>query len=241
MTETNNALDALRAQIAAIQSGEAPVAAEVDASDKPDESGMHKKLRLRLERRAHYLLAKRDYARAELAQKLQDRPLYKANSAKAQFKRYVENQRDEQAKRWGDDFEDEPTDDAVAQTEPASSEDLPQEPPAELVAEWVVQLIDGLETQGYLSDSRYCETYVRSKCNAGQGPIKIQQRLRQNSVDSVLINEEMAKFDWYEQAKAVRAHKFGQSIPDDYQQRAKQMRFLQSRGFDSDQCRYATE
>lgn len=240
----------LRAQIAAIESGDAQSPSVGEISEDADR--IAKKLRLRLQRRAHYCLSQRDYSRAELAQKLLDRPLYKANSNKAQFKRYVEAQRAEQALRWGSI--DEASDSATADVDvlpvapsamdaPKASdagEALPEEPPAEQVADWVESLLNELERDGYLSDARYCESYVRSKYNAGQGPSKITHKLRQNAVDSGLIQAHMEQYDWYERAKEVRVQKYGTLPPDDYQQRAKQMRFLQSRGFDSDQCHYAT-
>jgi len=45
--------------------------------------------------------------------------------------------------------------------------------------------------------------------------------------------------DWYALAQQIRERKFGRNIPEDYKLKAKQMRFLLSRGFDSEMIRYA--
>lgn len=258
-------LDELREQIAQIQHGQPAVSSAASSAAQADSAACStpvasadaageqvdkttKKLRARLERRALYMLSSREYSRQELAQKLLDRPLYKANSAKAQFKRYAEAQNAERAAKLAAeqaDYEPEAdeSDDIIDMIGPLTDDDsvgdLPVEPPNELVAEWVEQLLNQLENDGYLSDERYCEAYVRSKANAGKGPVHIMQHLRKNGVASHLINDQMALYDWYEQAREVREHKFGTAVPDDYKQRAKQMRFLQSRGFGSDECRAA--
>ena len=44
---------------------------------------------------------------------------------------------------------------------------------------------------------------------------------------------------WQENALTVRAKKYGSEEPTDLKERARQSRFLQSRGFSSEQTRYA--
>ncbi len=82
-------------------------------------------------------------------------------------------------------------------------------------------------------DERFTESFVHHRISMGQGPIKIQQELRQRGVDQNLIDNVFTaeSCDWLSLASEVRIKKFGQSIPDDYQKKAKQLRFLYSRGF----------
>ena len=65
--------------------------------------------------------------------------------------------------------------------------------------------------------------------------------LRERGVDAETINSslEEAETDWVQAAREARRRKFGVSLPRDYRERAKQARFLQYRGFSSDQIRAA--
>ena len=45
--------------------------------------------------------------------------------------------------------------------------------------------------------------------------------------------------DWAEQARTVRQRRFGDQVPKNYKERARQSRFLQYRGFTSEQIRAA--
>ena len=45
--------------------------------------------------------------------------------------------------------------------------------------------------------------------------------------------------NWLELAEKVRLKKFGSKIPLDFQKKAKEMKFLIYRGFESDHIRYA--
>lgn len=72
--------------------------------------------------------------------------------------------------------------------------------------------------------------------NKGQGPVKIEQELRQRGVEQDIINTFLysGSIDWRALAETVRARKFGEAVPGDYQNKAKQARFLYSRGFGSE-------
>ena len=45
--------------------------------------------------------------------------------------------------------------------------------------------------------------------------------------------------DWFEQARQVREKKFGAELPVAFKEKTRQMRFLQYRGFDTDQIQHA--
>jgi len=45
--------------------------------------------------------------------------------------------------------------------------------------------------------------------------------------------------DWFELARQVRVRKFGENLPAEFAEKARQMRFLQYRGFDAEQIQVA--
>lgn len=109
--------------------------------------------------------------------------------------------------------------------------------PSEVVENLLAELVqDGLQ-----SDSRFAEAFVRSRAGKGQGPERIRMELQQRGVASELISQAFAESeaDWFTLAAEVRARKFGQSLPVDWKEKAKQGRFLQYRGFSSEQVRHA--
>ncbi len=103
------------------------------------------------------------------------------------------------------------------------------------------ETLDTLEEEDLLSDERFVEAFVASRARKGQGPVRIYQELDRRGVTESLIEDgiDEADVDWYELAAEVRTRKFGKKIPPDFPSRAKQMRFLEYRGFDSDQIRAA--
>ena len=85
----------------------------------------------------------------------------------------------------------------------------------------------------HLNDARFAEMFIRSKSKGGMGPIKIRLELQQRSVDSSLIDEylDFNQIEWLERAVEVRYKRFGEVLPEDVNEKAKQIRFLQQRGF----------
>lgn len=72
----------------------------------------------------------------------------------------------------------------------------------------------------------------------------MRQELQLQRVDSELVSLsfEACEIDWFELARQVRERRFGLDDPgDDQKLRAKQQRFLYSRGFSSDQIHYAMQ
>lgn len=96
------------------------------------------------------------------------------------------------------------------------------------------QEISELKKQNFLSDERFCEMFINSRKSQGHGPIKIIYELKNHRIDETLIKENMDSLSdfWFELAKEVRLKKFGQNQPKNWNEKAKQMRFLQSRGFE---------
>ena len=103
-------------------------------------------------------------------------------------------------------------------------------PHAELHSE-LKSLLDDLQMRGLLSEQRFVEQIVHAR-QGKYGSLRIAQELRAKGIAEELINSTVAQVKGSELAsvRAVWTKKFG-SLPTDAKQRAKQMRFLQSRGF----------
>jgi regulatory protein len=92
-------------------------------------------------------------------------------------------------------------------------------------------LIDTLEQEGWLSDARFAESVVHRR-SARMGTNRIVSELRRHSVDDALIQAAGAQLRETERsrAQAVWRKKYGQ-LPQTPAERAKQARFLATRGF----------
>lgn len=102
--------------------------------------------------------------------------------------------------------------------------------------ETIAQLFADLTKENLLSDSRFAEAYVRMRANHGYGPIRIKQDLQERGVDNETISAAIDQHgnSWIENARVVRAKKFGDIIPKIFLERAKQMKYLQYKGFHLD-------
>jgi len=94
-----------------------------------------------------------------------------------------------------------------------------------------------LADEGLLSDQRFAEVYVRGRFERGCGPLRIRAELRERGISGDLTEQVLAELSrfWVESAGRQRSKRFGRQLPGDYRERTKQMRFLQHRGFTSDQ------
>ena len=106
-----------------------------------------------------------------------------------------------------------------------------------------VSLVDrfGAVVGNLLREERYVEQFVTQHSGRGRGPMRIRQDLRQRGIDAEAIETALTAgdVDWTESARAARRRRFGTALPADRRERAKQARFLQYRGFSSDQIRAA--
>ena len=95
--------------------------------------------------------------------------------------------------------------------------------------------IDLLVEQDYQSDVRFAEDFISMRFNQGKGPVKISGELKQRGIEYF----DLSVFDWFALARKIRVTKYGDGLPSDYKETAKQKRFLQSRGFGFDQINQA--
>ena len=107
----------------------------------------------------------------------------------------------------------------------------------------VDDVVDKLSSKGLVSDERFAESFVRYRASRGYGPMRIRLELAERGIEASRIAEHLAQtpLHWNEIAATVRQRKFGAGLPDSFAGRAKQTRFLQYRGFTSDQIRYALQ
>ncbi len=101
----------------------------------------------------------------------------------------------------------------------------------------VDNVLNDLKSQSLLSDERFTEHYVRYRKNKGFGSLHIQKELRERGVNEELITRYVDANDdsWKQLVKMVQKKRFGSSVPKNIEERARQTRFLQNRGFTSDQ------
>ncbi len=112
-----------------------------------------------------------------------------------------------------------------------------------LDADAIDDVLATLQNEGLLSDERFTEAFVRYRSNNGYGPQRIQAELRERGVSEKIaaIYLDFSDPQWFERALSVRNKRFGEGKPKDFKERARQARFLQYRGFTTDQARQALD
>ncbi len=102
------------------------------------------------------------------------------------------------------------------------------------------EALEALETERLLDDARCLERFVVYRAERGQGPLRIAIDLKAHGVPAELIGPALeAAGDWRALARTVRRRRFGAIAPADWSEKARQARFLQYRGFSSDDIRAA--
>lgn len=105
----------------------------------------------------------------------------------------------------------------------------------------IVSVLDQLKRERLLDDARFADAFIRMRSGRGYGPVRIQMDLRNRGIaeDQITTLMENRSEEWILLAATVRQKRFGKIIPKDLATRAKQMRFLQYRGFTHDQIKAA--
>jgi regulatory protein len=108
-------------------------------------------------------------------------------------------------------------------------------------ADIAAQAIGRLAEEGLQSDRRFVESFVQSRINQGKGPVRIRAELGERGIASGLVDVVIddAHEDWRGLAREIRVKKFGRELPVDFKDKARQMRFLQYRGFEPDHIQAA--
>ena len=102
-------------------------------------------------------------------------------------------------------------------------------------------VLDELEQDGLLSDERFARSFTASRYARGQGPHRIRRDLGERGIEAAGTYLDDEQFDWGALARATRIKRFGREEPADFKEKARQMRFLEYRGFDRGQIKHALE
>lgn len=99
------------------------------------------------------------------------------------------------------------------------------------------KVVSELKAGNLVSDERFVKAFIRSKTERGYGPLRILQKLKRHEVRAELVD---AAFDnnevlWVKRAAEARRKRFGRQFPDDFKEWARQVRFLQTRGYTMEQ------
>lgn len=101
-------------------------------------------------------------------------------------------------------------------------------------------VLDQLVKSGYQSDERFTGHYIRFRSGKGYGPSRIRMELIEKGVDETIIQQGLdnADIDWLELAESVRGKKFKGQVADSWEERGRQKKFLDYRGFTCEQIQH---
>lgn len=105
----------------------------------------------------------------------------------------------------------------------------------------VNEVLDEFEDEGLLCNIRFAEAYIRSSRDSrGYGPIKTKMRLIEKGLSTHQYDHYLCENHeiWSIRCHREREKKFGQ-MPESLEDKAKQHRFLQQRGFNNIQIKHA--
>ena len=105
--------------------------------------------------------------------------------------------------------------------------------------EVILPALERLREENLQSDDRFLESYIRHRMHAGMGPLRIDMELGQKGVSSsqaraAIYHEDN---DWVSLCQEAMEKRFSDAPPADMVEKQKRYRFLQQRGFESDQIR----
>ena len=103
-------------------------------------------------------------------------------------------------------------------------------------SEVIEQVLHLLQTEGLQSDQRFAEAFTRMRLRQGKGKRLVMMELKQKGISPAIIQEFLPDDEqWRESLSALIERRFSGQIAHDPQQKAKQLRYLQSRGFTYEQ------
>lgn len=104
-------------------------------------------------------------------------------------------------------------------------------------AEHIANVIASLNQAGLINEQRFTENYIHWRKNKGFGPLRISMELQTRGILPEKIAEQLHITDnaWLTLAHKVWQKQFKGKMPADLKTRAKQIRFLQHRGFTREQ------
>ncbi|HKQ30288.1 MAG TPA: regulatory protein RecX [Burkholderiales bacterium] len=103
--------------------------------------------------------------------------------------------------------------------------------------ELAAQVVERLVGERLLSDERFIESLIAARRRRGIGPLRVRQDLERKGIPVETVERWLkpGAREWLELSREVWRKKFKAKQPKTQAERAKQARFLQSRGFSFDQ------
>lgn len=97
----------------------------------------------------------------------------------------------------------------------------------------ILPVLNELAEQGWQSDSRYAESYIREQIRKGYGPLVIAFELNRNAITEVNLDDILLSVadSWQAHLTQVYAKKYQDNHPKSVIELAKRNRFLLQRGF----------
>jgi len=101
----------------------------------------------------------------------------------------------------------------------------------------IEKVLKELVEKGLQSDNRFIESYINMRSKRGFGPLRIKLELRERGIDKETMEGFLSASDpvWFELAKTSRIKKFGKDLPSDLHEKARQVRYLNYKGFTGEQ------
>lgn len=101
----------------------------------------------------------------------------------------------------------------------------------------VDHLLNQLIAEKLLSNTRFTEAFVHSRKQRGSGPVKLRFELAQRGIDQGMIAQYVPgdSSEWLDIARSVERRKFGERACRSYVEWVKRARYLQRKGFTSEQ------
>jgi regulatory protein len=103
----------------------------------------------------------------------------------------------------------------------------------------IQEVLDRLQSESLQSDDRYAEAFVNERMRRGHGPVKILSELNNKGVSQSLISVyvDPQDYEWTKIAQFEYQKKYANSEVNNYNEWTKRARFLQGRGFTTQQIR----
>lgn len=99
--------------------------------------------------------------------------------------------------------------------------------------ELLEQVLSDLVADNLLSETRFVESFIRSRCARGYGPRRIEYDLNERGIDKATVQHylQTETIPWDEYLRERWQKQFGEQKPENLTVKAKQTRYLQNRGF----------
>jgi regulatory protein len=108
-------------------------------------------------------------------------------------------------------------------------------------ADVAASIVAVLREENLQSDQRFSESFIQSRISQGKGPVRIRQEMKERGIGADVVDYALdeAEEDWFALAVEIRVKKFGPDLPGEFKEKARQMRFLQYRGFEQEHIQAA--